>query len=212
MPVIRVVLADDHKMLREGLRILLEHIIEVKVVGEAENGWQAIIKTGDTNPDIVIMDVNMPGMDGIEATASISNKYPRVKIIALSVRQDPRGIREMISAGASAFVLKTNAFHELETAIKEVMKNKVYLSPQIADTDLQNHNKNESILDILSSRERDVMKMLACGLKSNEVGTELGISSRTVDVHRQHIFDKLKINTTADMVRIAIREGLTGLD
>ncbi|MEI6521201.1 MAG: response regulator transcription factor [bacterium] len=211
MPVIRVVLADDHKMLREGLRILLEHIIEVKVVGEAENGWQAIITTGETNPDIVIMDVNMPGMDGIEATAAISHKYPHVKIIALSVRQDPRGINDMISAGASAFVLKTNAFHELEIAIREVMNNKVYLSPQIADTDLLNKNKGD-ILDILSNRERDVMKMLASGMKSSEVGNDLGISSRTVDVHRQHIFDKLKINSTADMVRIAIREGLSDLD
>ncbi len=210
MPIIRVVLADDHKMLREGLRILLEHVIEVKVVGEAENGWQAIITTGETNPDIVIMDVNMPGMNGVEATSAISHSYPRVKIIALSVRNDQRCISDMIAAGASAFVLKTNAFHELEIAIKAVMNNKIYLSPEIANTDL--NQSSGALIDQLTPRERSVMKMLANGKKANEIAEELGISSRTVDTHRQHIVEKLNISTTAEMVRIAIKEGLTGLD
>lgn len=213
---IKVLLADDHKIVRDGLRTLLEKHADIAVLGEAEDGREALHLTRKLSPDIVVMDIAMPELNGIEATRQILSDHPGVKIVALSMHSDKRFVSEMLKAGASAYLLKDCAFEELITAIRTVMKGKIYLSPGIAGVVLEDYirkdsKKDSSVFSVLSDREREVLQLMAEGKTTKEVAAHLNVSIKTVETHRTNIMTKLDIHSIAELTKYAIREGLTSL-
>lgn len=213
---IRVILADDHKIMRNGLRALLEKHQDIEIVGEASDGRTAVDLAFELSPDVILMDVSMPDMNGIEATRRIIEKSPKVKIVALSMHSDKKFIAEMLNAGASGYLLKDCAAQELIHAIHTVMKNRSYLSPDIAEIMIQEYKQivskeNLSAYSLLTSREREVLQLLAEGKTMKEIAFALEISVKTAETYRQHIMDKLDIHTIAGITKYAIREGLTTL-
>jgi two-component system response regulator NreC len=212
----RVLLADDHKIIRDGLRTLLEKKSDIIVVGETEDGRTAVQSIKKLLPDIVIMDVAMPGLNGIEATRQVVSEHPGVKVIALSMHSDRRFVSEMLKAGASAYLSKDYAFEELETAIKTVISNKIYLSPDISGVVVENYVRGTakgepSVFSQLSDREREVLQLLAEGKTTKEIASDLHVSVKTVETHRTNIMTKLNIHRVAELIKYAIREGLTSL-
>ncbi len=212
----KVLLADDHKIVRDGLRTLLDKNAEVRVVGEAENGRTAVQLAKKLAPDIVILDVAMPDLNGIEAARQIIAECPGVKVIAVSMHSDRRFVAEMLKAGASAYLSKDYAFDELETAIRAVISGKVYLSPDISGVVVDNYvrqtpNPESSAFSLLSQREREVVQLLAEGKTAKEIASELHVSIKTVETHRTNIMAKLNIHRLAELTKYAIREGLTPL-
>lgn len=212
----KVLLADDHKIVRDGLRTLLDKNEEVRVVGEAENGRTAVQQAKKLAPDIVILDVAMPDLNGIEAARQIIGECPGVKVIAVSMHSDRRYVAEMLKAGASAYLSKDYAFDELENAIKAVISGKVYLSPDISGVVVDNYvrqtpNPEASAFSLLSQREREVVQLLAEGKTAKEIANELHVSIKTVETHRTNIMAKLNIHRLAELTKYAIREGLTPL-
>jgi DNA-binding NarL/FixJ family response regulator len=213
---VKVLLADDHKIVRDGLRTLLEKNAEVKVVGEAEDGRTAVQLAKKLSPDIIIMDVAMPDLNGIEATRQIVAEHPGVKVIAVSMHSDRRFVAEMLKAGASAYLSKDYAFDELEKVIRTVMANKVYLSPDISgvvvDSYVRRTPKPEpTAFSLLSDREREVLQLVAEGKTAKEIAEHLHVSIKTVETHRTNIMTKLNIHRVAELTKYAIREGLTTL-
>jgi DNA-binding NarL/FixJ family response regulator len=215
---IRVLLADDHQMVREGLRTLLEQQDGIQVVGEATNGWQAVELARSLTPHVVVMDVSMPGLNGIDATRQIVNEIPTTKVVALSVHSDKRFVIEMLKMGASGYLLKTSAFDELVMAITAVAAGQVYLSPLIAGyvVDAYRHQETEvthgGVFHQLTPREREIVQLLAEGKSTKEIAAQLHISQKTVDVHRQNTMEKLHFHSLADLIKYAIKEGLITLD
>ena len=214
---VRVLIADDHKIVREGLRALIEKHEKMEVVAEAETGLEAVRLTGKLQPDVVIMDLGMPQMNGIEATREITAGNQRIKVIALSMHSDKRFVLQMLKAGASGYLLKDSAFEELITAIKTVTSNQSYLSPKITDVVLKEYLQtvsrgDASAFSVLTHREREVLQMLAEGKSTKEIAASLNVSVKTVETHRQQIMDKLKIRSVAELTKYAIREGLTSLE
>lgn len=213
---IKVLLADDHKIFRDGLRTLIEKE-GMEVVGEAENGRKAIKLAEKLMPSVIVMDVSMPDMNGIEATRKIKTGTPDVKIIALSMHSDRRFVLGMLEAGASGYLLKDCAFGELANAITQVSTGNTYLSPQIADVVVKGYlNKaiDSSIIGgaILTSREREILQLIAEGLTAKEIAAHVFLSIKTIETHRRNIMQKLNMKSTADLTRYAIREGLISLD
>jgi two-component system response regulator NreC len=213
---VKVLLADDHKIVRDGLRTLLEKNAEVKVVGEAEDGRTAVQLAKKLSPDIIIMDVAMPDLNGIEATRQVVAEHPGVKVIAVSMHSDKRFVAEMLKAGASAYLSKDYAFDELEKVIRTVMANKIYLSPDISgvvvDSYVRRTPKPESTaFSLLSDREREVLQLVAEGKTAKEIAEHLHVSIKTVETHRTNIMTKLNIHRVAELTKYAIREGLTTL-
>jgi len=213
---IKILIADDHKIVREGLRTLLDKQTGMKVVGEAANGTLAVKQALEQCPDIVIMDVTMPDLNGIEATRRIVAKNSKIKIIALSMHSDRRFMVEMLKNGASGYLLKDSAFDELAFAIKTVMKNQTYLSSQIADLVLKDYinqlNKTDpTAYSLLTPREREVLQMLAEGHTTKQISARIHVSVKTVETHRKQIMDKLNIHNIAGLTKYAIREGITKL-
>ncbi len=213
---IRVLLADDHVMMRGGLRMVLEQHAELAVVGEAEDGRETVRLVKKLSPDVVVMDIAMPDMNGIEATRQIIEERPDVKVIALSMHSDRHFVSEMLKAGATAYLLKQCAVDELITAIKTVLKNQTYLSPCISgvvvDNFVRNTSKTESgAFSYLSDREREVLQLVAEGKTSKEIASQLNLSIKTVEAHRMNIMEKLNIHTVAELTKYAIREGLSSL-
>ncbi len=213
---VKVLLADDHKIVRDGLRTLLEKHPEIEVVGEAEDGRETVQLVRELSPEVVIMDIAMPDLNGIEATRQIIAEHPNVKVIALSMHSDRRFISEMLKAGASAYLLKDCAFEELEGAIRTVGKNKVYLSPAIAGVVIENYIRNapkpeSSVFSLLSDREREVLQLMAEGKTTKEIASHLHVSIKTIETHRTNIMTKLDIHSIAELTKYAIREGLTSL-
>lgn len=214
---IRVILVDDCKIVREGLRSLLEKQPDMEVVTEAENGFGALRLVEETSPNIIIMDIAMPGLNGIEATRQIIAKTPNVKVLALSMYSDRRFIMGMLSAGASGYLHKDCAFEELVEAIRAVAAGRTYLSPGIVDIVVKDYFHHlgkigSSDLPILTSREREVLQLLAEGSTVKEISLHLSLSVKTIETHRQQIMNKLNIHSTAKLTKYAIREGLTFLD
>lgn len=212
----RVLIADDHKIVRDGLRTLLEKSSEIEVVAEAEDGRTAVDLAKELSPDVVIMDVAMPDLNGIEATRKIMAEHTGAKVVALSMHSDRRFVAEMLKAGASAYLLKDCAFEELVTAIKTVTKNKVYLSPGIAGVVIENYIRQAvktepSAFSLLSDREREVLQLMAEGKTTKEIASHLRVSIKTVETHRMNIMTKLNIHSVAELTKYAIREGLTSL-
>jgi two-component system, NarL family, response regulator NreC len=213
----RIVLADDHQIIRAGLKSLIETHANFQVVGEAENGRQAVKLVEELSPQIVIMDISMPDLNGIDAAHQILCNHPETKIIALSMHTDKRFVLGMLKAGASGYLLKDCAFDELTIAIDSVVKGQTYLSPQITNVVLQNlkmdsKNEDNSVLFSLSEREREVLQLLAEGKATKQIATILFISVKTVETHRHNIMEKLEIYNLADLIKLAIREGLTSLE
>jgi len=213
----KILLADDHKLIREGLRLLLEKLGRITIVGEADNGISAVRLARDLKPDLVLMDIAMPDLNGIEATRRIRTEAPGVKVIALSMHMDKRFVRHMFAAGASGYVLKESAFEEVSIAIKAVAMGRLYISPKITDQVLAEYIKQLTKPSAgeespLSGREREVLQMLAEGKSSRKIAERLHVSVTTVDTHRKHIMDKLGFRTIAELTKYAVREGLTSLD
>ncbi len=214
---IRIILADDHKIVRDGLRALIENQAGMKVVAEADNGRETVRLARDLLPDLVIMDIGMPDLNGIDATRQITAELPDVKVIALSMHSDRRFVVQMFRAGASGYLLKDCAFEELARAVNAVLKNQTYLSPAVAGPVMEDYIHRLSTADsiaypILSPREREVLQLLAEGRSTKETASLLCVSTKTVETHRQQIMSKLNIHTTAELIKYAIREGLTSLD
>jgi len=212
-----VLLADDHEMVREGLRALLEKEDDLEVVGEAENGRRAVRLARDLAPDIVVMDVSMPDLNGMEATRQVSRRCPQTQVIALSVHADPRFVTEMLRAGADGYVLKDCAFEDLARGIRAVVAGETYLSPRVAGAVVEGHVRAPATEarptgSVLTPREREVLQLLSEGHGTKQIARRLHVSTKTIDTHRQHIMDKLDVHNVADLTKYAVREGLTSLE
>lgn len=215
--MIKVMLADDHKIFREGLSSLLEKAKDIQVVGYAENGRQAVTLAAELRPDVIIMDVAMPDLNGIEATEQILSEGARVGVVALSMHADQRFVSAMLRAGASGYLLKDCAFHELVQAVQTVAAGEKYLSPAIASLVIDEYVRaaeagEESPRDLLTPREREVLQLIAEGRATKQIAGRLGVSVKTVETYRRQIMEKLGIDTVAGLTKYAIREGLTSLE
>jgi len=218
---IRVLIADDHKIMREGLRSLLKDQPDIKVIAEAEDGRNAVQLACELLPDVVIMDVAMSDMNGIDATRKIIAGAPSVKVIALSMYSNRRFVIEMLKAGARGYLLKDCTFQDLASAIRTVFGNRTYLSPGISDIlikdYLHNLSREESdekptVFSILTEREREVIQLLAEGKTTKEIATVLKVSVKTIEAFRHKIMKKLNIHSIAKLTKYAVREGLTSTD
>ncbi len=214
---IRILLADDHRIVREGIKALIEKQTNMEVITETEDGRMTVQLALQLLPDVVIMDVGMPDMNGIEATRQIIANAPDVKIIALSMHSDRRFVAEMLKAGASGYLLKDCAFEELINAINAVIANHTYLSLAIFDSVIKDYThilskENFSVFSILTNREREVLQLLTEGKTIKEIASHLKISVKTVETYKQNIMNKLDIRSVAELTKYAIREGLTSLD
>jgi DNA-binding NarL/FixJ family response regulator len=214
---VRILLVDDHKIIRDGLRAILEKQVGMEVVGEAANGHEAIALLPEVRPNVVIMDVTMPGLNGIDATRRIASAFPDVKVIGLSMNSDRRYVLAMLSAGACGYLLKNAAADELIRAIHAVSTGLTYLSPGIAgvvvDTLVRHASAGEPApASALSSREREVLQLLAEGRTSKEIAAQLNVAVPTIETHRRQIMSKLNLRSIAELTKYAIREGLTSLD
>ncbi len=211
----KVLLADDHTIVRQGLRLLLENKAKIKVVGEAVNGREAIEFTRQLDPDLVIMDIAMPGLNGLDALPQIVNECPKVKIIILSMHIEENYVARALRCGASGFVYKGSAFDDLELAIKAVQVNKTFLSPAVSQVLVDGFigDKEEQVsqhdFEQLSPREREVMQMIAEGCGRSEIAEVLSISAKTVDRHKENLKEKLKVCREESIVELARRFGLT---
>ncbi len=214
---IKVLIVDDHKIMREGLRFLLKDKASIKVVGEAENGREALSMVRDLTPDIVIMDIAMPDLNGMQATRMILNEFPDTRIIALSSHSGKEFVTGMFKAGASGYLLKDCAFDELLDAVKAVNAKHTYLSREISDVLVKEfvfnvHSDKETKQDELSSREKEVLQLIAEGKSTKIIAEQLFISVKTVESHRKKIMQKLDMFTVSELTKYAIRMGFTSLD
>jgi DNA-binding NarL/FixJ family response regulator len=214
---IRILLGDDHGIIRQGLRSLLEKEPEMEVVGEAEDGRKALELVRELVPDIVIMDITMPNLNGVEATHQIVSEFPKVKVIALSIHSNKRFVADMLKAGASGYVLKECLFEELVKAIRVAAANGIYLSPTITGVVVGDYVKRlsttvDSQLSVLTDREREVLQLLAEGKNTKEIALELYVSTKTIESNRRQIMEKLNIHSVAELTKYAVREGLTSLE
>ncbi|MCE5340709.1 MAG: response regulator transcription factor [Planctomycetaceae bacterium] len=215
---IRIVLADDHKILRHGLSQALSCEEDMEIVGQAETGYQAVKLAQELTPDIMIMDIAMPELNGIEATRQILKVNPQVKIVALSMHSNKKFIHEMFKTGAMGYLLKDCEYAELINAIRVVIRNMTYLSPSISGVVVDNYMVHQSRTDgydafaVLSSREREVLQLITEGMITKQIARMLHVSPKTVEGHRTRIMHKLEIDSIANLTKYAIREGLTSAE
>ena len=206
---IRILLADDHSVVRQGFARILGAESDLEVAGEASSGREAAELAETIKPDVVVMDVTMPELNGIEATRRICKSQPRVRVLALSMHKDQVYVREILRAGAAGYLLKDAPESELLAAVRAVAQGQGYLSPGVSEAVLSDYRKHVSDpLDLLSSREREILQMLAEGKTNKEVASTLNISVYTVDAHRGRIMEKLNLHSIGEMVRFALRNGL----
>ncbi len=213
---LRILLADDHVMFRDGIRPLINREEGMEVVGEAEDGLETVRLAKELKPDIIIMDISMPQLNGVEATWKIREVNPEIKVIILSMHSDRQFVIESLKAGAKAYLLKDSPFEELRRFILAVAKDQVVLSPSITDIvikDFIHLSKQEgsSVFAILSTRERQVLQLIAEGKATKEIAKDLFLSIKTIESHRRQIMDKLNLHNVAELTKYAIREGLTQL-
>lgn len=211
-----ILLADDHRMVREGLRILVDRQEDMSVIAEADNGREAVRLCYELSPDLVLMDVSMPELNGIEATRRIVRQSPNTKVVALSMQTDRRFVVDMLTAGASGYLLKDNAFEDLVLAIKTIINGHTYLSPAVVTMvveDYVSHIRKEqsSSATELTSREREVLQLLAEGCTTKAIAEKLDVSAKTVETHRVNIKKKLGLEGMAQLTKYAIRERYTSL-
>ncbi len=213
---LRILLADDHAMFRDGMRPLINREEGMEVVGEAESGLATVRLAKKLEPDIIIMDISMPQLNGVETTWKIREINPAIKVIILSMHSDRQFVIESLKAGAKAYLLKDSPFEELRRVIRAVAKGQIVLSPAINDIvikDFIHLSKQEtsSIFSILSPRERQVLQLITEGKATKEIAKDLCLSIKTIESHRKKIMDKLNIHNVAELTKYAIREGLTQL-
>ncbi len=207
--MIRILLADDHILVRQGFKLILSEQPDMEIVGEAANGREAVQQAEKLQPDIVIMDVTMPELNGIEATRRITAAAPRSRVLALSMHKDAVYVREILRAGARGYLLKDSADADLIAAVRAVAKGEGYLSPAISDAVLTDYRKHVTDpLDLLTTREREVLQMIAEGKTNKEIATSLNLSVYTVEAHRGRVMEKLNLHSTGELVRFALRSGL----
>ena len=215
---IRVMVADDHAVLRQSLRYLLEAQPGIEVVGEAANGRDAVELAEKLQPDVVLMDTIMPGLNGIEATRQIRRRLPKTKVLMLTGYMEDEHVAGALKAGASGYVIKSSELDELFLGIQAVHRGNPYFSSSIGDGDLTDYlwqlksNSGKVGYDLLTSREREVLQLIAEGSSNQKIAQELYISVKTVEAHRAHIMTKLHAKNRTDLIRYALRKGLVGLD
>jgi two-component system response regulator NreC len=230
MDTIKLMLVDDHDVIRTGLRSFLETQPGFEVVAEAKNGLQALEKAEEMQPDIVLMDITMPDMDGIEATLKLKELHPDCQVLVLTVHADKQYFMKMLEAGASGYITKQAAADELIAAIQAVASGHVYLQPALARwlledyqrllktagtdslTETDEQDKNAVALDILSERERQVLELVGEGLNNQDIGKKLGLSPKTIARHRERIMKKLNMHSRTELVKFAIKTGLISLE
>lgn len=206
---IRVLLADDHAILRKGVRMLIDAQPDLEVVGEAKTGREAIEEARKLRPDVVVMDVSMPELNGIEGTRQICDQLAQTKVVGLSMHKDSVYVREILRAGARGYLLKDSEDDDLLRAIRAVARGEAFLSPAISDAVLTDYRKHVSNpVDLLTSREREVLTMIAEGKTNKEIANALTLSVYTVESHRGSVMEKLNLHNTGDIVRFALRNGL----
>jgi DNA-binding NarL/FixJ family response regulator len=213
----RLLLADDHRLFRDGLRTLLVRQEDMEVVAEATEGPGTVAAAAKYKPDIVLLDISMPDLNGIEVARKILADNSAIKIIMLSMHSDQRYVTESLRAGASGYVLKDCAIDELLTAIRTVAQNRPYLCSSVAENVIKDYvgmtqTQTDSVFSILSAREREVLQLLAEGWSTKEIAGRLDVSIKTIETHRKQIMDKLDIHSIAELTKYAIREGLTPLE
>ncbi len=214
---VRILLADDHGIVREGLCSLLEEQSDMEVVGEAEDGRKALDLVRELVPDIVIMDITMPNLNGVDATRQIVREFPKTRVICLSIHSNKRFVANMLKAGASGYVLKECLFGELVQAVRTVTGGGVYLSPQITGVVVDDYVKRlltdaRLPLEVLTDRERQVLQLLAEGKSTKQIALELHVSTKAIEAKRRKIMEKLHAHSVAELTKIAILGGLTTLE
>jgi two-component system response regulator NreC len=208
--MIRVLIVDDHAVVRAGLRHVLDSVTDIETVGEAGDAREAVFEARSRKPDVILVDVVMPGKSGIEVTPELLKESPSSKVLVLSMQDDPNYVREAFAAGASGYVLKEAAGAELINAVREVARGGRYVHPELGARLIEAEAKAraEAELDPLSDREREVLRLLALGHTNQEIAKKLFISVRTAETHRAHIMQKLRLSTRAELVRYALERGL----
>ena len=206
---LRILLADDHGVVRQGFRRILEAQPDMEIVGEAGNGREAVELAAQLTPDLIVMDVAMPELNGIEATRRLKEESPRTRVLALSMHKDAVYVREILRAGAHGYLLKDAIDADLVAAVRAVANGEGYLSPGVANAVLTDYRQHVTDpIDLLSSREREVLQLIAEGKTNKEIATLLRLSVYTVDAHRGRIMEKLNLHSTGELVRFALRKGL----
>ncbi len=215
---IRLLIADDHTMVREGLKGIIEKEVGMTVIGEADDGNKTMILAHKLRPHVVVMDVAMPDLNGIEATRRIVKENPNIKVVALSGHVNQHFVREMFAAGASAYILKQNAGEELIRAIRDVMRGKKYLCSGVARgvvdayVELSQPMSKTPAFAVLTAREREVLQMIAEGKSTKEISGDMGVSVKTTETHRRNIMEKIDMHSVAELTKYAIREGITAIE
>lgn len=206
---IRILLVDDHTVVRKGIRMILTAQPDMEVVAEAKNGLEAVVEAEKTQPDVVIMDVNMEGLNGIEGARRIGETSPRSRVLALSMHRDAVYVREMLRAGAKGYLVKDADDDALLDAVRAVARGEAYLSPSVADAVLTDYRKHvTNPIDLLTAREREVLQLIAEGKTNKDIANQLNLSVYTVEAHRSRLMEKLNLHSTGDLVRFAIRNGI----
>ncbi len=214
---IKIILADDHNVLREGLKSLLNQQQDFEVIGEADNGRDAVRLAKKLEPDIVILDIGMPNMNGIQATQHIVAEVPDTKVLALSMHSDHQFVVKMLQAGASGYMLKDCAYEELISAVRDINAGKFYLSKDVTGVVINNYINMIQAVDAVShptltSRERETLQLIAEGKSTAETANLLNVSTKTIETHRKNIMDKLDIHNIAELTKYAVREGITSIE
>ncbi|MDT8446391.1 MAG: response regulator transcription factor [bacterium] len=214
--MIKILLADDHKIMRDGMTLLMQREGDLEVVAEADDGEEAVRLAYQTRPDVVLMDINMPGMDGIEATRKILAELPEARVIALTSHTEGKMVQEMFRAGALAFLGKNCSNQEILDAVRSVMTEKYYISEEmtgkvIEDFVLQHIPQITEVSDKLTNREKEVLRMIAEGFSTKKIAETLNLSSKTVGAHRENLMKKLDLHNVAQLTRYAIQKGLISL-
>ena len=213
----KILLADDHEIVREGLRALIEKRTDMEIAGEANSGREAVRLVRKLTPDLIIMDISMPDLNGIDATRQVLAVSPKVRVVALSMHSDKRFVVGMLKSGARGYLLKESAFKELISAIEAVLADQIYLSPKIAGTVINDFVQSISERDIsdsylLTDGERAVLQLISEGWVTREIAAQLHISVKTVEARRKKMMEKLKLNNLAELIKFAVREGITSID
>lgn len=216
MSSLRILLADDHTLVRAGFRALLDGIPDFEVVGEADNGHEALRLIGELNPDVAIVDISMPELNGLETTARATKEYPRTRIAILSMHADEEYVRQALASGAAGYLLKNASKMELELAVRAVARGENWLSSGVSKPVVAAYTRGGDAprgpFEVLTPRQREVLQLIAEGHSTKEIAQRLGLSGKTVETHRAQIMDRLGIHGVQGLVRYAIRAGIVGSD